>query len=249
MSRSSVPLILACSAMLFLQATTVKATEGWINLIGVDVSDNWNPKSLEHWQTCGGVAVPAADPNTLTITPGSGLMAALGVTKSRDANVASKQEFGDIELQAEFLIPSGSNSGIYFMGRYEVQIKDSHGKAEIDSHDCGAIYQRWDVSRPKGQQGYEGHIPKSNASRPPGQWQSLHIVFRTPRFDADGKKIADAVFKEVKHNGVVIHSDVSLTGPTRGGLPETESAAGPLLLQGNHGPIVFRKFLVRETTE
>ncbi len=181
--------------------------------------------------------------------PGSGLMYAMGVTKSRDANVASKQQFGDVELQAEFLIPSGSNSGIYFMGRYEVQIKDSFGKTEIDSHDCGAIYQRWDDKRPKGQQGYEGHVPESNACTLPGQWQSFHIVFRAPRFDANGTKIADAVFKQVKHNGVVIHSDVSLTGPTRGGLSETESAVGPFLLQGNHGPIAFRKFLVRETTE
>lgn len=62
-------------------------------------------------------------------------------------NLISRIEFGDIELHVEFLISQESNSGIYFMGRYEIQIKDTWGKDEMGPHDCGAIYPRWDTER------------------------------------------------------------------------------------------------------
>ncbi len=81
-------------------------------------------------------------------------------------------------------------------------------------------------------------------SRPPFQWQSYDIIFRAPRFDADGNKIANARFERVVHNGQVVHEDVELSGPTRGAF-SGEVAVGPLRLQGDHGPIAYRNIRIR----
>ena len=87
--------------------------------------------------------------------------------------------------------------------------------------------------------------PDFNASKRPGQWQTYDVVFRAPRFDASGKKIANAKFEKVIHNSVVIHRDVELKGPTRGGLGGPEVAKGPLRLQGDHGPVAFRNIRIK----
>jgi hypothetical protein len=110
----------------------------------------------------------------------------------------------------------------------------------VAEHDCGAIYQRWDPSRGKGKEGYEGYAPNVNASKPPGEWQSFDIVFRAPRFDAMGKKTANAVFVKVLHNGKVIHENVECTGTTRGEKLSNEAPTGPILLQGDHGQVAYR---------
>lgn len=39
--------------------------------------------------------------------------------------MVSKAEHGDVEAHLEFMVPQGSNSGMYFQGRYEIQIFDS----------------------------------------------------------------------------------------------------------------------------
>jgi hypothetical protein len=111
-----------------------------------------------------------------------------------DANIFSALEHGDMVLSLDFLVPKGSNSGIYLQGRYEVQLFDSWGKEIPLSSDCGAIYERWDESRPEGKKGYEGHPPLANASLAPNLWQHLDITFQAPRFDASGKKIQPAPF-------------------------------------------------------
>ncbi len=74
---------------------------------------------------------------------------------------------------------------------------------------------------------------------------TFDVIFRAPRFDARGKKIANARFMKVAHNGKVIHENVELTGPTRGPLSEGEPATGPLLLQGDHGPLAYRNLWVK----
>lgn len=166
----------------------------------------------------------------------------------KSINLTSKGSHGDAEIEVEFMIPKGSNSGIYLMGRYELQILDSYGKADnaITVHDGGAIYERWDESKPEGAKGYEGTPPSTNASSAPGTWQTYKILFRAPRFDAAGKKTENARFIRVEHNGVVIHEDVEVTGPTRGG-PADEVASGPVIVQGDHGPVAYRKLIVRHT--
>ncbi len=179
-----------------------------------------------------------------SVTPGKGIL--YNGPEGKTANITSKESFGDVEIEAEFLIPKGSNSGIYLMSRYEIQILDSYGKADdaISVHDCGAIYERWDESKPKGQQGYEGTKPKTNATSAPGTWQTYRIQFRAPRFDAAGKKTENARFIRIEHNGVVIHEEAEVTGPTRGGA-ENEVASAPIIIQGDHGPVAFRKLLVK----
>ena len=90
-----------------------------------------------------------------------------------------------------------------------------------------------------------GVAPRVNASKPPGQWQSFHIWFRAPRFDSSGKKTEKARFLKVVHNGVTIHENVELEGPTRASMTTPESPAGPLMLQGDHGPVAYRNIYLR----
>ena len=92
--------------------------------------------------------------------------------------------------------------------------------------------------------GFEGHSPRVNASRAPGQWQSFDVVFRVPRFDEDGRKIANARFEKVIHNGIIVHEDVEVTGPTRASAFNDEKPLGPLMLQGDHGPVAYRNIIL-----
>jgi predicted neuraminidase len=158
----------------------------------------------------------------------------------RTADYVTDEKLGDMELYLEFRIPAKSNSGVYVHGLYEVQILDSHGAVKLGVHDCGAIYERWIDGK-----GVGGTPPLVNACRPPGEWESFHIWFRAPRFDASGKKTEDARFVKVEHNGVVIHRDVVAPGPTRASLDIPEAPTNPLMIQGDHGPVTLRNIYVR----
>lgn len=193
---------------------------------------------LGAWSVVGSVALNADAPKGFTAQPGEGIM--LSSASGKSVDIMSLAEHGDCELHVEFNVPKGSNSGVYVQGRYEVQVFDSFGKDPIAEHDCGALYQRWDPSRGKGNEGYEGHIPKVNASKAPGEWQTFDITFRAPRFDAAGKKTENAKFIKVLHNGVLIHENVEMTGPTRGSKFPEEGAKGPIVIQGDHGPVAYR---------
>ncbi len=201
-------------------------------------------KETGEWALASDVQGSSQEKKWKSVTPGKGIL--YNGASGKTLNIVSKQSHGDAEIEVEFMIPKASNSGIYLMSRYELQILDSYGKADnaISVHDCGAIYERWDDSKPEGSKGYEGTPPSTNACSAPGTWQTFKIKFRAPRFDAAGKKIENARFIRVEHNGVVIHEDVEVTGPTRGGA-EGEVAAAPLVVQGDHGPVAFRKFVVR----
>ena len=167
-------------------------------------------------------------------------------SKGNRSQLITKQQFGDIEMELDFMMAKGSNSGVYLQGKYEVQLLDSWTKADPSSGDCGGIYQRWDNSRPAGHKGYEGIAPLQNACRAPGLWQHLVIKFRAPRFNEQGNKTANARFEEVYLNGVLVQSHVEVTGPTRSpSLSADEKALGPLLLQGDHGQVAFRNIRYR----
>jgi hypothetical protein len=193
------------------------------------------------WQTAGSVALDSADAKKFIVTPGQGVL--VNGAKGRTVNLVTEAEHADVEAHVEFCIPRQSNSGIYFMGRYEIQVYDSHGvaKEKYPGLECGGIYPRWTEARGE----FEGHSPRVNASKPPGEWQTFEVVFRAPRFDAAGKKVANAKFVKVTHNGQVIHENVELTGPTRAALFEDEKAAGPLMMQGDHGPVAYRNLWIR----
>ncbi len=212
-------------------------------------------ESTEGWGVTSAVALDPEDGANLFVSPVEGTAVihntALDPAGKKGLALKTTKECGDMELHVEFLVSEGSNSGIYVMGRYEVQILDSYGKSddEIGVHDCGAIYERWnEAEEDKKKRGYEGSVPISNASRPAGEWQSLDITFKAPRFNADGEKTSDATFLEVKLNGIVIHENETCTGPTRGGMGK-EAAKGPIMIQGNHGPVALRNVWMRELGE
>jgi hypothetical protein len=151
--------------------------------------------------------------------------------KGGGCDIYTEQKFGDCVIEVEFMIPKGSNSGVYVMGEYEVQVFDSYGKAndKLNQGDLGALYS--------------AAAPKINASRKPGEWQKFVIEFQAPKFEGP-QKIANAKFIKVTLNDQVIHENVEMKGPTPGGLTGKEAATGPLMFQGDHGPVAFRNIKV-----
>lgn len=191
---------------------------------------------LGKWHAVGTASMDPVRQQRITTEPGEGVI----FNQGRTSNLLTKMEHGDVELHIEFMVPQKSNSGVYFQGRYEIQVFDSWGVEEPQHSDCGGIYQRWVDGK-----GFDGHPPRSNASRKPGEWQTLDVVFRAPRFDAEGNKSANARFVSVIHNGIVVHENVELTGPTRSATFNDEKPLGPLMLQGDHGPVVYRNIRLK----
>ena len=176
---------------------------------------------------------------------GEGKMLVNSTTKDKTIPyLITKEEFGDVKIELEFMVPKGSNAGVYVMGRYEIQILDSFGREKFGSGDLGGLYQRWDPTRPKERQGYEGTCPKVNAAKPPGEWQTMKILFRAPRFDEAGKKIKDATFEQVHINGQLVQQNVTTSGHTQSAPFEGDAKTGPIAIQGDHGPIAIRSYKV-----
>ncbi|WP_375443901.1 DUF1080 domain-containing protein [uncultured Fibrella sp.] len=192
-----------------------------------------------NWKVVGEASY---DPNTAgkgSTRPGSGILVNTLSAKANE-HLLTTVEHGDLQLDLDFMMEKGSNSGIYLQGRYEVQLFDSWGVSIPKSSDCGAIYERWDDNRPDGRKGYEGHPPAQNVSKAPGLWQHLSIVFRAPRFNSTGQKIANARFLKVIQNGVIVQENVEVTGPTRSAAFTDEKPTGPLMIQGDHGAVAVR---------
>jgi hypothetical protein len=155
--------------------------------------------------------------------------------------IRTRDSFGDVHLHVEWASPNPAqgtdqdrgNSGVFLMGRYEVQVLDSHQSATYADGQAGSIYGQFP--------------PRLNVSRPPGEWQSFDIEFRRPRFDAAGALVSPARMT-VRHNGVVVHADVALLGPTshRVRAPyETHEDALPISLQDHGHPVRFRNIWLR----
>ncbi len=132
------------------------------------------------------------------------------------ANIRTVQTFTDFKLHIEFRIPKGSNSGVYLRGRYEVQIMDSKG-VEPSIGDFGAIY---------------GFIsPSEMAAKAAGEWQTYDITLT-------GRMIT------VVANGKTIIANQEIPGITGGAIDSKEGEAGPILLQGDHGPVEYRNIII-----
>lgn len=203
-------------------------------------------QSASNWQIIGDVAGSYSD-TSLNTTKGTGILYN-AYTRAMQYNSAhwlfSKIEHGDILLEFDFMIPKGSNSGIYLQSRYEVQINDSWG-VQLPKHgDLGGIYERW-----KDDKGYEGKAPLKNASLAPGLWQHMEISFQAPRFDASGKKTQSAKFIYVKVNGITVHENIIVSGPTRAAAFEDEKAYAPIAFQGDHGVIAIKNLRYAEQEE
>ncbi len=208
-------------------------------MTGTDLSA-WRGNTGQ-WGIVGDTFANPANDKLLGHKSGTGVI--VNGPAGRTLHLLSKAEFGDIRAHIEFMDPKGSNSGVNFMGRYEILVFDSwKQESPYPGIECGGIYQRWDNNRePKG---FEGHSPRVNASREPGQWQTFDVVFRAPRFGKKGQKISNARFETVVHNGVMIHEDVELTGPTRAGVYNDEKPTGLLMFQGDHGPVAYRNIRI-----
>ena len=230
------------SALLLLFAVSSLAApaadKDWIDLTNLEA---WR-KPDKLWQLAGSVGTDADNPRRLSATSGKAVL--VNGKKGRARDLLSKREFGDVEVHVEFVIPKGSNSGVKLQGLYEIQICDSWGLKRPKGSDCGGIYPRAEL-KPKYHYLDKGVPPRVNACKKPGEWQTLDIRFQAPRFDADGKKTANARFLKVVFNGQVIHDNVDLPTPTGHAWHNKESATGPLLLQGDHGPVAFRNVRVR----
>ena len=209
---------------------------GWISLDSVEA---WRGNTGD-WVFVGDAMLNIDDPTRLRTVPGVGVL--VNGPIGRTTNLISELESGDVEAHLEFMVPKGSNSGVYFQGRYEIQVFDSWGVAEPKFSDCGGIYQRYGEGQKRG---WDGHAPRVNASKAPGEWQTFDVVFRAPRFDAASRKTANAVFVKVVQNGIVIHENVEVTGPTRAAAFGDEKPLGPLMLQGDHGPVAYRNVRIR----
>lgn len=193
------------------------------------------------WRIAGDVKADLNTRYVLTASNGTGILVNQPDDKNKGADLYTNLEHGDADLELDFMMAKGSNSGIYLQGNYEVQLLDSWGVVHTKPGDNGGIYQRWDESRGKGKEGYEGTAPRQSVSKAPGLWQHLKISFQAPRFDNTGKKIENARMLRVELNGVTIHENLELSGPTRGAM-SAEKATGPLRIQGDHGPVAFRNF-------
>lgn len=196
----------------------------------------------ENWSIVGNVSTNIDQVNNMTSEAGTGVLfckhenGKYGIEK----DILTVMEHGDLDLELDFSMAKGSNSGIYLQGRYEIQLFDSWGKKTAKYSDLGGIYERWDESKPEGSKGYEGIAPRLNVAKAPGLWQNIKISFQAPRFDANGKKISNAKILSIILNGVLIHENVEITSPTRGALSENEVLQGPLRFQGDHGNVAFR---------
>lgn len=137
------------------------------------------------------------------------------------ANLITEEQFSDFKLYAEFRIPEGSNSGIYLRGRYEVQIEDGYGKAPSNIF-FGGVY---------------GFLtPNQMAAKKAGEWQTYEITL-----------IGNSV--TIIANGKAIITEQIIPGITGGALNSAEGTPGPIMIQGDHGPVEFRKLHITTIKE
>jgi hypothetical protein len=170
--------------------------------------------NLDKWSKTNG------SPATWPVANGS--MEVLG------GDIRTKQEFGDFKLHVEFWLPNlppdqtgqrRANSGVYLQNRYEIQVLDSFGVPTVTSGDCAGIYGK--------------RAPDKNAATKPETWQTYDITFRAARFN--GSTRVENARVTVVWNGVTVHNNVTIDGPTGGGSAEG-SSAGAIRLQDHGDP-------------
>jgi hypothetical protein len=164
-----------------------------------------------------------------------------GAMISQKSDIVTTQEFGDIQLHLEFREPTPpkgdgqdrGNSGVFFMGQYEIQVLDCYSNKTYADGTTGAIYGQ--------------HPALANACRPPGEWETYDIVFNVPHFAADGKLLSPG-YVTVFLNGVVLQNHQAIRGATNWRSPGKYTAhgpTGPLGLQFHNNAVSFRNIWVR----
>ncbi|MHB8898224.1 MAG: 3-keto-disaccharide hydrolase [Thermoguttaceae bacterium] len=168
-----------------------------------------------------------------------------GAITAGPGTLRSKSQFGDCQVHIEWASASEvkgesqgrSNSGVFLMGIYEVQVLDSYQNKTYYDGQCAAIYKQ--------------HPPLVNACRKPGEWQSYDIIWKCPKFDAEGKLVSPA-YVTVLHNGVLVQDHFALEGDTpfdRAPRYKAHPDKGPITLQYHNNPVQFRNIWVREIKE
>ncbi len=190
--------------------------------------------SLEAWEH--------PDGSDVTWTVENGAMTVKANPEWGAGDIRTRQGFGDVQLHVEWMASPDdkddsqgrSNSGVFLMGLYEVQVLDSYDNRTYSNGQAASIYKQ--------------HIPLVNAMRPPGQWQVYDIVFRAPTFGDDGE-LASAATVTVFHNGVLVQDHVEIQGPTVYiGEPSYRAHADrlPIVLQDHGDRVSYRNIWVRE---
>lgn len=208
----------------------------------------FNGKDLTGWKFKGDMkrskwvvgrsTIDEKDPKKLAVTPlapeaDGGPGARELINAATGVDLYTEEKFGDGTIELELMVPKDSNSGIYVMGEYEVQILDSFGKEKVGAGDLGGLYG--------------ASAPKVNAAKKPGEWQKFIIEYQAPRFEGD-KKVSNMKFVKITLNGQVIHENVEMKGPTPSGVTGKEAATGPLMFQGDHGAVAYRNIRIRRAT-
>ncbi|MEQ8338872.1 MAG: DUF1080 domain-containing protein [Cyclobacteriaceae bacterium] len=208
-----------------------KVTPGNNNEPPSDAIVLFDGKNLSHWKKESKDSLPGwkIENGELVVVPKKG-------------GIATKQSFGDVQLHIEWMSPvmkgetgqGYANSGIFFMGKYELQVLNSHENETYSNGQAGSIYKQY--------------APLVNASRPPGTWQEYDVIFTAPKFSEKGTLVSPARIT-VFHNGVLIQNNVSLWGNTSyKGLPKYTKHAEklPLALQDHTDPVRYRNIWIRE---
>ena len=198
--------------------------QGWLRLTYGDATDAWEQVG---WELVAASLDPD-DPTRFRVGPGNSHLT--NTAAGEPSHYVSKPVFGDGSFHVEFTLPEGGESTIWAMGRYGLRLADEGHAAELTAQHCGAL---------PGGDGFEARPPERHAYRGPGQLHELDFDFEAPRFDAAGRKTRPARLLRVLLDDVLLHEEVELPGPSRGAPFEGEAAEGPLVLDGESGPVAF----------
>ena len=160
--------------------------------------------------------------------------------KPKTGDISTRDEFGDCQLHIEWSAPlpavgnsqGRGNSGLFFFGRYEVQILDNFQNPTYADGTAGAIYGQ--------------SPPQVNAVRAPGEWNAYDIIWQGPRFK-DGK-LEKPAYVTILVNGVVVQNHTMLIGDTpfrNVGKYNPHGETGSIRLQDHNNPMRFRNIWVR----
>ncbi len=208
-----------------------------------DWFDVWH--NADKWDEAGHATLDPDQNRLLVGKPGTGVL--LNGKTGRANSLVTKQTYQDVQVHVEFVVAKGSNSGVIFHGNHEIQIRDSaHIEAPTGAH-CGGVYPRaeGEPGKPSYRHIDAGSPPRVNAARPPGQWQSMDIIFQAPRFDEAGNKTANAKFVKVPHNGAGTQENHEVPHAHGPNCDRQQFPSGRVVLQGDYGPIAFRNVRVR----
>jgi hypothetical protein len=188
------------------------------------------------WRLAGDVFADRKKEKHLESKAGTGIL--VYQPQQKNIPIQTKLQHGDLDLELDFLLAKRTAITIALQGRYLINLKDSWLHNNLTASDCGGISA-----------GTKEFAPVLNASKAPGLWQHLRISFKAPRFDATGKKTADAQLTEVSLNGKLVQKNVTLTSPSEHAPFSKESITGPLVILGGNGPAAFKNIQYKTYTE